>query len=112
MFATEVSSATVSKSIHSKSGWFIYFYIHIITPEGNFLVLVYLTWPGAWSHEGDASSMAGGIKGAPGTFTAFQAPSDNAVMCLFDYIMQKKIILYKLQAEQSVLFIFSHLSDP
>lgn len=106
MFAMKMSSATVSKSTPSKSGWFVYLYIHTITPERNFLVLVYLTWPGAWGHEGDVSSVAGGIEGAPGTFTAFQAPSDNVVMCLFDFIKQNKNHLVQNFRQSSLYFLF------
>lgn len=50
----------------------MYLYIHTITPERIFLVLVYLTWLGAWSHKGDVSSVAGGMKELQGHSLHFQ----------------------------------------
>lgn len=44
-------------------------------------------------------------EGAPGTFTAFPAPSDNVVMCLFHYIIRNKKHLIQNFRQSSLYFL-------
>lgn len=59
-----------------------------------------------WGQERDVSSMTGDTKGAPETFTVFQAPCDINVMCLTSSC-KPKIILHKSTGRWVCTFYYS-----